>query len=170
MIPGLVSRFCRRCLLPVLLAFNASAGEPEASPVEAPSFVLTDLGRNEHRLLDYAGKVLVVNFWASWCVPCREELPSMNRAAAKLRDHPLAWFAVNVGEDREAVTAFTADYPIDFTVLLDPSGQVSQSWQVVGMPTTFVLNRQGYVAHRIIGKRAWDDQLHLQMLIELIDD
>ena len=170
MSPGLVSRLCLRWLLPMLLAFDAAAVEPGAAPVKAPSFALPDLERKEHRLPDYAGKVLVVNFWASWCVPCREELPSMNRAASKLREQPVVWIAINVGEDRAAVEAFSADYPIDFTVLLDPSGRISQSWQVTGMPTTFVINREGYIAHRIIGKREWDDDTHLQMLIEVIDN
>ena len=94
----------------------------------------------------------------------------MNRAARKLLEQPVVWLAINVSEDREAVTAFTADYPIDFTVLLDPSGRVSQSWQVIGMPMTFVVNRDGFVVHRIVGKREWDDELHLQMVLELIDN
>jgi peroxiredoxin len=170
MTPGLASRLCLRCLLPMLLAFDAAAVEAGAAPVKAPPFELPDLERNEHRLSDYAGKVLVVNFWASWCVPCRQELPSMNRAARKLIEQPVAWIAINVGEDSEAVKAFTADYPIDFTVLLDPSGRISQSWQVVGMPTTVVVNREGYVTHRIVGKHEWDDEVHVQMLIEIIDN
>ena len=94
----------------------------------------------------------------------------MNLAARKLGEQPVAWIAINVGEDREAVTAFSADYPIDFTVLLDQSGKVSQSWQVTGMPTTFIIDRQGYVAHKIVGKREWDDDAHLQMIIESIDN
>ena len=94
----------------------------------------------------------------------------MNRAASKLLQRPVVWLAINVGEDREAVTAFTADYPIDFTVLLDSSGRVSQSWQVTGMPMTFVVDRDGFIAHRIVGKREWDDEPHLQMVLELIDD
>jgi thiol-disulfide isomerase/thioredoxin len=170
MTPGLASRLCLRCLLPMLLAFDAAAVETGTALVKAPPFELPDLERNEHRLSDYADKVLVVNFWASWCVPCREELPSMNRAARKLIEQPVAWIAINVGEDPQAVEAFLADYSIDFTVLLDPSGRVSQSWQVVGMPTTLVINREGYVAHRIVGKREWDDEVHLQMLIEVIDN
>lgn len=170
MIAGTAFRFCRCCLLPLLLAFDAPAADPAAAPLRAPPFVLDDLQRNEHRLSAYTGKVLVVNFWASWCVPCREELPAMNRAAAKLRERPVVWLAVNVGEDREAVAGFTTDYPIDFTVLLDPSGRTSQSWQVAGMPTTFILDPQGYVKHRIVGKREWDDEAHLRMVTELIDD
>ncbi len=154
----------------MLLAFDALAVDAGESLSEAPPFALPDLERNEHRLSDYAGKVLVVNFWASWCVPCREELPSMNRAARKLLEQPVAWLAINVGEDRAAVAAFTADYPIDFTVLLDQSGRVSQSWQVIGMPMTFVVNRDGFVVHKIVGKREWDDEPHLQMVLEAIDD
>ncbi len=169
MIAGNLSRFGLCCLLPLLLTVDALAADPAAPPLKAPPFVLNDLERTEHRLSDYADKVLVVNFWASWCVPCREELPAMNRAAAKLRKQPMIWLAINVSEDREAVAGFTADYPIDFTVLLDPSGQVSQSWQVTGMPTTFIIDRKGYVKHRIVGKREWDDQLHLRMVMELID-
>ena len=170
MSPGFVSRLCLRWLLLMLLTFDAAAVEAGATPVKAPSFALPDLKHKEHRLPDYVGKVLVVNFWASWCVPCREELPSMNRAASKLREQPVVWIAINVGEDRAAVEAFSADYPIDFTVLLDPSGRISQSWQVTGMPTTFVINREGNIAHRIIGKREWDDDTHLQMIIEVIDN
>ncbi len=154
----------------MLLAFDLPAVETAESPPEAPPFALPGLEGDKHRLSDYAGKVLVVNFWASWCAPCREELPSMNRAARKLLELPVTWLAINVGEDREAVAAFTADYPIDFSVLLDPSGRVSQSWQVTGMPTTFIVNRDGFVAHKIVGKREWDDAQHLQMLIELIDN
>ena len=170
MTPGLVSGICLRSLLPMLLAFNATTVEAGEPPRKAPSFALPDLEGNQHRLSDYTGKVLVVNFWASWCAPCREELPAMNRAAIKLLEQPVVWLAVNVGEDREAVKAFTADYPINFTVLLDRSGQVSQSWQVIGMPTTFVVNRRGDVAHRIVGKREWDDEQHLQMVTGVIDD
>ena len=170
MIPGPARRFCLCCLLPLLLAGGAAAADTGTPPLAAPPFVLIDLEQNLHRLSDYTGKVLVVNFWASWCLPCREELPAMNRAASKLVAQPIVWLAVNVGEDRQAVTTFVADYPIDFTVLLDTSGQVSQSWQVVAMPTTFILDRHGYVAHRIVGKREWDDERHLRMVLDLIGD
>jgi peroxiredoxin len=66
--------------------------------------------------------------------------------------------AINVGEDREAVLAFSQDYPIDFQVLLDSYGNISQRWRVVGMPTTFLVNRNGEIIHRIAGKREWDSE------------
>jgi len=152
-----------------LIFFDAAAADTGAPPSPAPPFVLQDLERKLHRLSDFTGRVLVINFWASWCVPCREELPSMNRAAKRLRPAPVTWLAVNVGEDRQAVVAFRADFPIDFTVLLDRSGETSQSWQVTGMPTTFVIDRKGRIVHKIVGKREWDDASHLQMLRDLAE-
>jgi peroxiredoxin len=124
----------------------------------APPFRLPDLHGEYHHSSEYRGKVLIVNFWASWCAPCREELPSMNRAWAELQDESVVMLAINVGEDREAVLAFNRDYPIDFQVLLDSYGNISQRWRVVGMPTTFLVNRKGKIIHRIAGKREWDSE------------
>lgn len=160
-------------LLPFVLGlvlFDAAAAGAGEAPSPAPPFALRDLDGKLHRLSDFTGRVLVVNFWASWCVPCREELPSMNRAASRLRQAPVTWLAVNVAEDRQAVTAFRTDFPIDFTVLLDRSGEMSQSWQVIAMPTTFVVDREGRIVHKIVGKREWDDDKHLQMLRDLAED
>jgi peroxiredoxin len=144
-------------------------GAADESPVlrKAPQFSLPGLDHNVYRLSDFRGRVMVVNFWASWCVPCREELPSMNRASRILDSQAIAWLAINVGEGREAVEAFRGDYPIEFTVLLDADGRVSKDWWVTGMPTTFVINTKGEIAHKVIGKREWDRPAHLQMLRQL---
>ena len=162
-------RICLRALLLLLAASAAAAAESAAEPVEAPPLVATDLDGNAFRLSDHAGRVLVVNFWASWCAPCRAELPSMNRAVDKLRQAPVTWLGANVGEDREAVAAFVTDFAIEFTVLLDPDGELSQRWEVTGMPTTFVVDRDGYIAHKIVGEREWDDARHLQLILDLVD-
>jgi thiol-disulfide isomerase/thioredoxin len=153
-------------IFPGLHALSADTAKPLR---KAPPFALQDPDRQVHRLADFSGKVVVVNFWASWCVPCRQELPSMNRASRALPDAAVVWLAVNVGEDREAVDAFRNDYPIAFTVLLDTDGRVSQDWRVTGMPTTFVVTPQGEIAYQIVGKRDWDDATHLQLLRQLID-
>jgi len=153
----------------VLMGFQAKSVD-SASPLrKAPQFALQDLDQQVHRLDDFSGMVLVVNFWASWCVPCRQELPSMNRASRALRNEAVVWLAVNVGEDSEAVEAFRSDYPIAFTVLLDTDGRVSKDWLVTGMPTTFVINPAGEIEHQIVGKREWDDATHLQLVRQLID-
>lgn len=154
----------------VLISVQAKSADAATPLRKAPQFALQDPGRQVHRLADFSGKVVVVNFWASWCVPCREEIPSMNRASRVLRNEAIVWLAVNVGEDREAVDAFRNDYPIAFTVLLDTDGRVSKDWWVTGMPTTFVINPEGEIEHQIVGKRDWDDATHLQLVRQLIDE
>ena len=148
----------------VLISLQAKTADAVMPLRKVPQFALQGLDQQIHRTADFSGKVVVVNFWASWCVPCRQELPSMNRASRVLSDEAVVWFAINVGEDRAAVEAFRRDYPIAFTVLLDTDGQVSKKWRVTGMPTTFVINPQGEIELQIVGKREWDDAKHLQLV------
>ncbi|MDJ0780047.1 MAG: TlpA disulfide reductase family protein [Gammaproteobacteria bacterium] len=157
-------------LLAVIVTLVTAADDSDHDLRRAPPFTLFDPAGDEHQLGQYAGRVLVVNFWASWCAPCRAELPSMNRAAGRMRSQPVDWLAINVGEDRQAVTSFTADYPIDFTVLLDVDGTTSQNWRVTVMPTTLIIDRNGFIVHRVVGQREWDDEKHLRMVSELLDD
>lgn len=127
------------------------------SPLKvAPDFNLVDLDGVQHKLTDYRGKPVIINFWATWCPPCREELPSMNRAWQKVKDEGIAMIAINVGESEEDIFVFNGDYPIDFTVLLDTSSEVIETWGVKGLPTTFVLNSKGELVYRAVGGRAWD--------------
>ncbi|MES9940263.1 MAG: TlpA disulfide reductase family protein [Candidatus Thiodiazotropha sp. 6PLUC2] len=136
----------------------------EAKPLLALPFRLKDLEGEFHQLHDYRGRVVIVNFWASWCHPCRNELPSMNRAWDRLKSKSVAMLAINLGEEAEAVNAFLNDYPIDFQVLLDYQGRISQRWGVRGMPTTFVLNRRGKIIYKVVGEREWDDPvIHKQI-------
>ena len=122
----------------------------------APDFKLLDADEKEHTLAEYKGKPVIVNFWATWCPPCRKEIPSMNRAWHKIKDEGIAMIAINVGESADEVFAFTAEYPIDFTVLLDNSGQVSSSWPIRGLPTTFILDTDGNLVYQAVGGREWD--------------
>ncbi|MEW8292435.1 MAG: TlpA disulfide reductase family protein [Candidatus Thiodiazotropha endolucinida] len=149
------------------VALKASAAEgllAAVRPQPAPTFRLQDLEGRNHQLLDYRGRVLIVNFWASWCVPCRRELPSMNRAWTALRPRGIAMLAINLGDDAEAVKEFLYDFPIDFPVLLDHRGRISQRWQVRGLPTTLVLNQRGEIVYRAVGEREWDDAVLLHQL------
>ena len=126
----------------------------------APAFSLIDLDNKVHSLADFKGKPLIINFWATWCRPCRDELPAFNRAWAKVKDQGIQMLAVNVGEDPNAVFKFIQDYPIDFRILLDPESDELARWQMIGLPTTFILNAKGQVVYQAIGEREWDnDQL-----------
>lgn len=155
-------------LVSLQLGVMASAAVRAAVPMPplrpAPPFLLEDMQGEYHRLMDYEGKVVIVNFWASWCAPCREELPSMNRAWAELKDEPVAMLAINVSDDREAIFAFLRDYPIDFTLLLDTHGRASRHWRVQGLPTTYIVNPGGRVVHRLVGKHDWSSDRLLQLV------
>jgi peroxiredoxin len=163
LITVLVLSFC----LPVRIWANQSAMVPLSQLIPAPPFYLQDLDGKFYGLSQFRGSVLVVNFWASWCAPCRDELPSMNRAWNILKQEGISMLAINVGEDPQAVSAFNKDYPIDFNLLLDRNGGISQQWQVRGLPTTFIVNAKGEIVYRIIGKREWDAPALLQQLRDL---
>jgi peroxiredoxin len=128
---------------------------PPGTP--APDFVLQDTDGRTHRLSDYRGKPVIINFWATWCPPCREEIPSMNRAWHGLQEEGIAMLAVNMGEDEDTIFVFTADYPADFPILMDRDGAVIAQWPVKGLPTTYVVAPDGTIAYRAIGSREWDD-------------
>lgn len=122
----------------------------------APDFELPDLDGRSVRFSDFKGSVVLINFWATWCPPCRAEIPSMERAWAKLKDGDVAMLAVHVGGDTDKIWAFLADFSVTFPVLIDKSSNVSKQWQTIGLPTTYVADAQGRKALRAIGGREWD--------------
>jgi peroxiredoxin len=129
---------------------------PVPGKVVAPEFTLQDTNGETHRLSDYRGRPVIINFWATWCPPCREELPSMNRAWHLIEDEDIAMLAINMGEDEDTIFLFSADYPTDFPILLDKNGEVIEQWPVKGLPTTYVIAPDGTFAFRAIGSREWD--------------
>ena len=133
----------------------------------APDFALPDVDGGTHRLTDYRGRVVIVNFWATWCPPCREEMPAMEGAWEVLQDEDIMMLAIDVGEDEDTIFAFTADYPVTFPLLLDRDSNVIQQWPVRGLPTTFIVDPQGRLAYRAIGAREWDAEAVLGKIREL---
>jgi len=123
----------------------------------APSFDLSDPAGGRVRLSDFRGKPLIVNFWATWCPPCREEMPSMQRAWEQLEPEGIGLIAINVGEDADTIQQFTAEYPVQFPLPMDLESRVVQSWPVRGLPTTFVVDPEGRLAYQVVGGRQWDD-------------
>ena len=145
------------CALPILAQRPGTGLTLLPDRATALDFELEDIDGNAHRLSDYRGKVLIINFWATWCPPCREEMPSMERAWETLKEEGILMLAVNVGEDEDTIFRFTANYPVEFPLLLDRDSNVVGEWPVRGLPTTFVVDREGRLVYRAIGGRSWDD-------------
>ena len=136
-------------------------------PFPASDFSLMDIDEKQHTLSDYKGKPLIVNFWATWCPPCRAEMPSMERAWQEIESEGIGMIGINVGEDFDTVFGFTAEVDVSFPLLLDLDGQVTGSWPIQGLPTTYILNPDGEMVYRMIGSREWDDEELLDAVREL---
>ena len=147
-----------------------SALHPVAERPPAPDFSLPDIDGAVHRLSDYRGKVVIVNFWATWCPPCREEMPSMQRAWERLRQEGVVILAIDIGEDQDTIFTFTADYPVEFPLLMDRESKVIAQWAVRGLPTSFVVDPDGRIAYRAVGGRDWDHPAVMETLTGLRAD
>lgn len=148
---------------------------PIGQPYAAPALKLPDLDGRVHDLADLKGRVVVVNFWATWCPPCRREMPSLERLRQRLamQDQPdqgLAVLAVDVGEDADTVFSFTGqlDPAPSFPLLLDKDSAAMQRWKVKGLPTTFVVDAEGRVVFRAVGGREFDHEALVGQLRALL--
>jgi peroxiredoxin len=120
----------------------------DVSPKEgslAPDFLLETLGGGEIRLSDLRGKAVVVNMWATWCPPCRREMPQFVAAYDRYREQGLEIVAVNVQESESVISPFADDFGVDFPVALDRSGEVAEEYRIIGLPTTYFIDREGVV-------------------------
>ncbi|BAN69864.1 TlpA disulfide reductase family protein [endosymbiont of unidentified scaly snail isolate Monju] len=125
-------------------------------PHPAPKLVLARLDGRPLDLRSLRGQVVLVNFWATWCPPCIEEIPALERLYRARRDQGLTILAVAVGDPPERVRDFLASHPVRFPVLLDEQGEALKRWGVHAFPTTFVLDRAGRIRHGGFGAFAWD--------------
>jgi peroxiredoxin len=148
-----------RALLALLLALAAPlAGAQELRPWgggASPPLALQDLEGRRHRLEDYRGKVVLVNFWATWCDPCRAEMPAMNKLRASLAGRPFAVLAVNLAESELRIRRFMEQVPLEFPVLLDRDTAVAKAWQARILPASFVLDAAGVIRYSALGEVDW---------------
>lgn len=113
--------------------------------MQAPDFILPTLDGRDLRLSDLRGQAVVLNFWASWCSPCRREMPLLVGAYRQFRDQGLMVVAVNVQEDAESARKFAREFGLPFPVALDRTGDVTNAYRLLGLPTTFFIDRNGVV-------------------------
>lgn len=128
----------------------------ENSP--APDISVVSLANGSAlKLSDLKGKVVLLNFWATWCPPCREEIPSMMRLNSLMADKPFQMVAISIDEGgKQAIESFFKDSGFSLPVYLDESGTSAKYYGVTGIPESFVIDRQGVVVKKIIGGFAWD--------------
>jgi cytochrome c biogenesis protein CcmG, thiol:disulfide interchange protein DsbE len=140
------------------------------SPALAADFAVPDLSGQAVRLSAYRGKVVLLNLWTTWCPPCREEMPSMEKLYLQLKDRGFVLLAVSQDEGGKAlVEPFVQQLQLTFPVLVDPEHQVGDKYQVWGYPESFLIDREGRVVERIIGPRDWLAPAQVAAIEKLLD-
>lgn len=137
--------------------FERAGVAPSETTLQAPEFALPSLSGGTVRLADYAGRVVLLNFWATWCRPCVTEMPALERLAGRLKDQGLTVLAVSLDMTAaEEVALFVDGYGWGLPILLDPLSDVGDAYAVRVMPTTYIIGRDGTILGRSFGARAWD--------------
>jgi thiol-disulfide isomerase/thioredoxin len=138
---------------------------PVSAQASTPS-VLTDV--KQFSLGDYAGRVVYLDFWASWCGPCRQSFPFMQSLQSDYADLGLSVVTINLDTDQSLAEEFLEDYDINFDVVLDPNGELAEQYQLVGMPSSFVLSRNGNLVASHTGFRQKDTAAIRQLIIDAL--
>jgi peroxiredoxin len=152
--------------LSISFALQADWQQPELSHnltvikdvIPAADFELQDMDEDKIKLSDYKGKVVLLNFWATWCPPCIREMPSMERLHQQVDAEGFKVIAVNQMEDSDQVFAFTGQLEVDptFEILFDKTSSVSRDYAVRGLPTTYLIDKEGRIRYRAVGGREFD--------------
>ena len=136
----------------------------------APALALPDLDGNTQRLADQSGKVVVINFWATWCPPCLAEMPSMQRAYDVLDRNRFEIFAINIGEEDTAMREFIAEFEPALTFpILRSEPETMELWNVRGLPTTYFVDKQGRMIYVAMGGRDLDSDHITERIQSLMD-
>jgi len=151
---SLGSIFC----VSIVLAGSVGADATRFVPwkdAPTPPLVLNDLAGSPHTLDDYRGRLVLLNFWATWCEPCRDEMASMQKLQAKLSGRPFVVLLVNYGEARARVANFVKREALGFPILLDPNQNAPWAWRVRVLPSSFLIAPDGRVRYSVIGEIDW---------------
>lgn len=153
---------------------------PVIAGAVAPDFTATTLDGEPVSLDRYEGQVVLLNIWATWCAPCREEMPSMQRLQDAIDDPDFRVVAVSVDANTPGVLGyfsrpggdvegFTEEYGLSFEVLRDPSGAIGDIYQVTGLPETFLIGRDGVIYRKVAGGTLWDAPQYQELIQRLLE-
>ncbi len=146
----------------------APKGLLQLTPRPAPIINLRDIDGKPYRLKDELGSVVFVHFWASWCRPCRREMPAIQNMWNTLKKEGLKIALINTAENEDTVFSFLATYAPDIRPLMDRDGQVTEKWQPRGLPATYLVGHKGNVRYQALGGRPWDEEAYLEFIRQLI--
>lgn len=162
-------------ILIILICSNLSAAPPapwEAGEMvgkAAPAFTLNTISGKKISLSSFKGHPMLLNFWATWCGPCKEEIPQMNQLYKKFKDKGFVILAVSIDEDDADVSDFMKDTPIDFIVLRDGAQKIARSsYKVFGYPFSFIIDRKGIIVKKYLGAIDWMDKDNLREISKYI--
>ncbi len=149
---------------------QSSKYEPLTVGKVAPDFDLPDLEDTYVRLSDFRGKVVFLNFWATWCKPCREEMPSMEVLYRNFKQDGLVVLAVSIDRvtTKQEIPPFVKSLNLTFPVLIDSWGQTDKRYKLMGVPETYIIDQQGILREKVIGPRDWTRLDNLEMVTALL--
>jgi len=133
-----------------------------------PPLALEDLQGKSHDLAEYRGKVVLVNFWATWCVPCREEMPSIDRLRSSMKGQPFEVLAVNMAEPLSRIEKFVSQMPLGFPLLRDRDGAAGRAWKAKLLPASFLIGRDGRIRYVAYGELDWSSDAVRARVAELL--
>jgi thiol-disulfide isomerase/thioredoxin len=160
-----LSRLLMACLVSLMCVRLAGAAAVKGP---APNFTLKSMSVKNLKLSEMAGNVVLINFWASWCGPCREEMPLLNALHKKYAPLGFTVLGVNVEEQLDGARGFLSNVPVDFPILLDNKNKVSKQYKVIAMPTTVVVDRDGNMRYLHEGYKPGDEKKYRQMVKKLV--
>ena len=136
----------------------------------APDFALEDLSGKRISLRSLRGKVVFLNFWATWCIPCRQEMPTMEKLHREFKRQDLEVVAINIKENKKEVRKFFDELGLTFISLLDKDGKVSEEYGAWSIPLSYFINRKGEFIGKVIGSREWDSKEARAFFRELLQE
>ncbi len=137
---------------------------------EAPELTLPDLEGKSISLKSFRGNVILLNFWATWCAPCKREMPALDKLHNRYKKRGFRVIAVSIDNDKAAIEEFLRKIPLSFTILHDMKIEAAKRYKVYAYPTTFLIDRKGTIRKKFIGEEDWLDSSRTKLIERFLDE